>query len=164
MEKELSGKIINILFCGTGGQGVLTASEIVALAAMYDGHHTKKSEVHGMAQRGGSVESHVRIGNKVASPIIEVGRADFLVPLHKGEHDRMAYYLSQDGKDLLPDFETAAKTLENRKFINTYMLGALSKHLNISKESWLKALEIGFKGKLVEENRKVFLSAAQKKQ
>ena len=174
MEKELSGKIINILFCGTGGQGVLTASEIVSLAAMYDGHHTKKSEVHGMAQRGGSVESHVRIGgktagnaanevgNRVASPIIEPGKADFLVPFHKGEHDRMAYYLSEDGKDLLSDFETADKTLENRKFINTYMLGVLSKHLTISKESWLKALETGFKGKLVEENRKVFLEAARK--
>ena len=70
---------INILFCGTGGQGILTAAEVVALAAMYDGYHVKKSEVHGMAQRGGSVESHVRIGKKVFSPIIECGKADYLL-------------------------------------------------------------------------------------
>jgi indolepyruvate ferredoxin oxidoreductase beta subunit len=160
---------INILFCGTGGQGVLTAAEIVCLAAVYDGYHTKKSEVHGMAQRGGSVESHVRIGAKygdkdrgrVASPIIEEGHADFLVSFHKGEHNRMAYYLSKNGKDLFSDFETADKILENKKFINTYMLGSLSKHLNIKQASWLKALEIGFKGRFIDENRKVFLQAAK---
>ncbi|MDR2192836.1 MAG: indolepyruvate oxidoreductase subunit beta [Endomicrobium sp.] len=157
----MENKTINILFCGTGGQGVLTAAEIVCLAAVYDGYHTKKSEVHGMAQRGGSVESHVRIGDKVASPIIEEGRADFLVSFHKGEHSRMAYYLSKDGKDLFSDFETADKILSNKKFINTYMLGALSKHLNIKQASWLKALEIGFKGKFIDENQKVFLQAAK---
>jgi indolepyruvate ferredoxin oxidoreductase beta subunit len=156
--------VINILFCGTGGLGVLTAAEIVCLAAVYDGYHTKKSEVHGMAQRGGSVESHVRIGGKlgdeVASPIIEEGTADFLVSFHKGEHDRLSYYLSKDGKDLFSDFETAEKILENKKFINTYMLGALSKHLNIKQSSWLKALEIGFKGKFIDENNRVFLTAS----
>ena len=161
----MENKTINILFCGTGGQGVLTAAEIVCLAAVYDGYHTKKSEVHGMAKRGGSVESHVRIGgkvsDKVASPIIEEGTADFLVSFHKGERDRLSYYLSKNGKDLFSDFENAEKILENKKFINTYMLGALSKHLNIRQSSWLKALETGFKGKFIDENNKVFLQAAK---
>jgi len=154
-------KTINILFCGTGGQGVLTAAEIVCLAAIYDGLNTKKSEVHGMAQRGGSVESHVRIGGNIASPIIEAGKVDFLVSFHAGEHNRMLYYLSKDGTDLFNDFEAVEKTIKDRRFINTYMLGRLSKHLNLSQESWLKALETGFKGKLVEENRKIFLEAAK---
>jgi indolepyruvate ferredoxin oxidoreductase beta subunit len=156
----MNDKVINILFCGTGGQGILTAAEIVSLAAVYDGFHTKKSEVHGMAQRGGSVESHVRFGKTVYSPLIEEGGADFLVSFHKGEHDRMKYYLSKGGADLFADFEEAEKNIQNKKFINTYMLGVLSKYLDISKESWLKALEAGFKGKFVEENRKIFLQAA----
>ncbi|MCL2390442.1 MAG: indolepyruvate oxidoreductase subunit beta [Endomicrobia bacterium] len=158
----MENKTTNILFCGTGGQGVLTASEIAALAAMYDGHHTKKSEVHGMAQRGGSVESHVRFGGKIASPLIEAGQADFLVPFYKDEHDRLISYLSKDGKDLIADLEAAHSACENKKFVNTYMLGRLSKYLNLSKESWLKALEVGFKGRFVEENRKVFLEAAER--
>ncbi|MDR1941713.1 MAG: indolepyruvate oxidoreductase subunit beta [Endomicrobium sp.] len=159
---QTNNKTTNILFCGTGGQGVLKAAEIVCLAALYDGHHVKKSEVHGMAQRGGSVESHVRFGAAVSSPIIEEGAADFLVPFYKSERDRLAFYLAKDGVDLLESLNCAETNLENKKFINTYMLGALSKHLNISKESWLKALETGFKGKFVEENRKIFLEASQK--
>lgn len=155
----MENKVINIMFCGTGGQGILTAAEIASLAALYDGYHTKKSEVHGMAQRGGSVESHVRFGKKVDSPLIESAKADFLVPFHKGEHDRMLHYLAKGGKDLLGDLEEAGKRLENKKFINTYMLGALSKYLNISQESWLKALEKGFKGKFIEENKRIFLEA-----
>ena len=98
---------INILFCGTGGQGILTAAEIVGLAAMYDGHHVKKSEVHGMAQRGGSVESHLRFGKEVFSPIIEAGKVDFLLSFDKGEHDRMVSMLKQDGTDLFDDFVTS---------------------------------------------------------
>ena len=60
-------RTINILFCGTGGQGVLKAAEVCGWAAVYAGLHAKKSEVHGMAQRGGSVESHVRFGKEVIS-------------------------------------------------------------------------------------------------
>lgn len=62
--KMLKSTTINILFCGIGGQGVLTASEICGQAAMFEGYHVKKSEVHGMAQRGGSVESHLRLEKK----------------------------------------------------------------------------------------------------
>jgi len=156
----MENKITNIFFCGAGGQGVLTAAEIAALAASYDGYHVKKSEVHGMAQRGGSVESHVRFGKKVFSPLIEHGQADFFVPFLKSEHDRLVSFMAKDGKDLLPDLEQANLNCRNQKFANTYMLGRLSKYLNISKESWLKALEVGFKGRFVEENRAIFLQAA----
>jgi indolepyruvate ferredoxin oxidoreductase beta subunit len=114
-----------------------------------------------MAQRGGSVESHVRFGRKVFSPLIEEGKADFLVPFHKGERDRLAYYLSAGAIDMIEDLFKASQILKDKKFINTYMLGALSKHLKIGKESWLKALEGGFKGKFIEENRAIFEEAAK---
>ncbi len=152
-------KTVNILFCGTGGQGILTASEIVGRAAMFDGFHAKKSEVHGMAQRGGSVESHLRFGKEVFSPIIEKAQADFLVPFHKGEHDRMSDMLKKDGVDLLNEFLQADKDLSDKKYINTYMLGVLSRHLDLTEESWLKAMTEVFKGKNTEKNFEIFRAA-----
>ena len=152
---------INILFCGTGGQGILTAAEIVGLAAMYDGHHVKKSEVHGMAQRGGSVESHLRFGKEVFSPIIEAGKVDFLLSFDKGEHDRMVSMLKQDGTDLFDDFVKGQEKITNPKFLNTYMLGVLSKHLKISDASWEKALKSVIKPQFVEKNLEIFKSATK---
>jgi len=154
---------INILFCGTGGQGILTASEIVGRAAMFDGYHAKKSEVHGMAQRGGSVESHLRLGEEVFSPIIEKGAADFLVPFHKGEHDRMITLLKKDGKDLLTEFLEADKLITDKKYLNTYMLGVLSRYLTLSEESWLKAMTEVFKGKNTDKNFDLFKRARANK-
>ena len=150
---------INILFCGTGGQGVLTAAEIVGLAAMYDGHHVKKSEVHGMAQRGGSVESHLRFGKEVFSPIIEAGKVDFLLSFDKGEHDRMSSMLKSGGTDLFEDFVKGQEKITNPKFLNTYMLGVLSKHLKISEESWQKALKQVIKPQFIEKNLEIFSGA-----
>jgi len=69
----------NILFCGVGGQGNLLASEITAYALLAAGMDVKKSEVHGMAQRGGSVVAQLRFGDKVYSPMIEPGTADVVV-------------------------------------------------------------------------------------
>ena len=152
---------INILFCGTGGQGVLTAAEIVGLAAMYDGHHVKKSEVHGMAQRGGSVESHLRFGKEVFSPIIEAGKADFLLSFDKGEHERMSSMLKPGGTDLFDDFVKGQEKITNPKFLNTYMLGVLSKHLKISDESWQKALKQVIKPQFVDKNLEIFKSAVK---
>ncbi|MCX8043036.1 MAG: indolepyruvate oxidoreductase subunit beta [Desulfobacterota bacterium] len=71
-------KTTNILMAGVGGQGVILASEIVAEAMLRAGYDVKKSEVHGMAQRGGSVTSHLRFGTKVYSPIIPDGEVDIL--------------------------------------------------------------------------------------
>lgn len=72
------GKVTNILMAGVGGQGVILASEMTAEVMIKAGFDVKKSEVHGMAQRGGSVNSHVRFGQKVHSPIIGDGRVDIL--------------------------------------------------------------------------------------
>jgi indolepyruvate ferredoxin oxidoreductase beta subunit len=76
---------LNVLLAGIGGQGVLTASQLLAEAAVRAGHDAKKSEVHGMAQRGGVVTSHVRIGQKVYSPIISSGEADLLIAFEEAE-------------------------------------------------------------------------------
>jgi indolepyruvate ferredoxin oxidoreductase beta subunit len=71
----------NILLCGVGGQGIVTASKVLAEAALLSGCHIKKSEIHGMSQRGGSVESHVRFSPDapVYSPIIPAGEVDVLL-------------------------------------------------------------------------------------
>ena len=69
----------NILFCGVGGQGILLASEVTAYSLLAAGKEVRKSEVHGMAQRGGSVTANLRYGEKVYSPLISPGEADFIV-------------------------------------------------------------------------------------
>jgi len=69
----------NILFCGVGGQGILLASEVTAYSLLAAGMDVRKSEVHGMAQRGGSVTAHLRYGAKVYSPLISPGEADIVV-------------------------------------------------------------------------------------
>lgn len=83
-------KTINIALVGVGGQGTLLASEVISRAAMLSGFDVKKSEVHGMAQRGGSVVSQVRIGEKVYSPLIPDGETDFLVSFEMLESLRYA--------------------------------------------------------------------------
>ena len=83
--EPLATRTLNVLLAGIGGQGVLTASQVLAEAAVRAGHDVKKSEVHGMAQRGGVVTSHVRIGRKVYSPIISSGEVDLLVAFEEAE-------------------------------------------------------------------------------
>jgi indolepyruvate ferredoxin oxidoreductase beta subunit len=95
----------NILICGTGGQGILLASEVLSAAAQIAGMDVKKSEVHGMAQRGGSVTSHVRFGEKVYSPLIEEGAADLILSMEKMEGLRWLHFLSSGGMLLIPDIE-----------------------------------------------------------
>jgi len=150
-------KVYSITFGGIGGQGVLKASEICGWAAMFAGYHVKKSEVHGMSQRGGSVESHVRFGKCVYSPLVPAGGADFLVCFHQEEHPRLLSFLKPDGVDLTGYLEKAEKAVENPRGVNTCLVGVLSAKLPIQEEYWMKAIEAVFKGKGVEENKKVFL-------
>lgn len=92
---------INIALVGVGGQGTLLASEVISRAAMLAGFDVKKSEVHGMAQRGGSVVSQVRIGEKVYSPIIPDHETDFLISFELMEALRYADSLKPDGIALI---------------------------------------------------------------
>jgi indolepyruvate ferredoxin oxidoreductase, beta subunit len=88
----------NILFSGVGGQGILLASEVTAYALLSAGYDAKKSEVHGMAQRGGSVTAQLRYGDKVYSPLIEPGKADILVSFEMMEAVRYLPYLHKESK------------------------------------------------------------------
>jgi indolepyruvate ferredoxin oxidoreductase beta subunit len=85
--------VTNVLLAGVGGQGVLLGSEVLAEVAALAGNDVKKSEVHGMAQRGGSVVSHLRFGAEVFSPLIPRGAADYLVSLERLETLRYLDYL-----------------------------------------------------------------------
>lgn len=87
----------NVLMAGVGGQGTLVASETLALAALAEGLQAKQSEVHGVAQRGGSVVSHVRFGEKVYSPLIPCGKVDILYAQERLEALRYAHYLKEGG-------------------------------------------------------------------
>lgn len=94
-------KTVNIALVGVGGQGILLASEVISRAAMLAGRDVKKSEVHGMAQRGGSVVSQVRIGEKVYSPLIPEGETDILVSFELLESLRYADSVAQNGTALI---------------------------------------------------------------
>ena len=88
----------NILFCGVGGQGILLASEVTAYSLLAVGMEARKSEVHGMAQRGGSVTAQLRYGTKVYSPLISVGEADIVVAFEMMEAARYLPYMHKDTK------------------------------------------------------------------
>ena len=90
--------IKNIMIVGVGGQGTLLTSRILGGLAIEAGYDVKLSEVHGMAQRGGSVVTYVRFGEKVYSPIITEGEADIIISFEKLEAARYAKYLKKDGK------------------------------------------------------------------
>ena len=155
--KKNPDKTTNILFCGIGGQGVLTASEICGWAAIFEGFNVKKSEVHGMAQRGGSVESHLRFGNEVFSPLIPDGKVDFLVAFHKEEGERLKKLLDPKGVSFINALEEAQKRVRDNKYLNIFMLGKLSSFLPLKKENWLKAIEQVFHSKNLAENKTVFM-------
>ena len=88
----------SIMIVGVGGQGSLLASRVLGNLLVNEGYDVKVSEVHGMSQRGGSVVTYVRFGDKVASPIIEDGEADYIISFEKLEAARWARCLKKDGK------------------------------------------------------------------
>jgi indolepyruvate ferredoxin oxidoreductase beta subunit len=103
--------VTNVIICGTGGQGILLASEVLCAAARAAGHDVKKSEVHGMAQRGGSVSSHVRFGEKIYSPLVEKGCAGLILAMEKMEALRWAPYLAPGGRIVACDLKINPMTV-----------------------------------------------------
>ncbi|MBA7560482.1 hypothetical protein ES708_02108 [subsurface metagenome] len=101
----MSESVRNVLLVGVGGQGIIRASDILSAVMMSAGFDVKKSEVHGMAQRGGCVSSHVRFGSKVYSPLARKGDVDVLVSFEKLETLRYLEYLKADGKVIINDEE-----------------------------------------------------------
>ncbi|ABW17620.1 indolepyruvate oxidoreductase subunit beta [Alkaliphilus oremlandii] len=95
----------SILLVGVGGQGTILASKLLTTGLMEAGYDVKMSEIHGMSQRGGSVSSQVRYGDKVESPVIELGGADILVSFEKMEAMRWLEYLKPTGKVIVNNYE-----------------------------------------------------------
>ncbi|HEY3321822.1 MAG TPA: indolepyruvate oxidoreductase subunit beta [Planctomycetota bacterium] len=151
----MTEKVINVVFAGLGGQGVIKASDILADAAFRAGLEVKKSELHGMSQRGGSVSSDVRFGSEVLSPMVPAGEADYLVVLEAAELDANRGRLKATGKALTPELIDLGK-LSNKKSINVALLGALSRLLPIPEEHWRAALESNLPEKIRSVNEEAF--------
>ena len=94
----------SIILVGVGGQGTILASKLLTTGLMNTGYDVKMSEIHGMSQRGGSVSSQVRYGEKVYSPVIEIGGADILVSFEKMEALRWLDYLKPEGKIVVNNY------------------------------------------------------------
>ena len=95
------GKVTNIFLSGVGGQGTILASNILGEVFLKGGYDMKKSEVHGMAQRGGDVTTHFRFGKKVYSPLIAYGEADYLISFELLEALRYINWVKRDGKVII---------------------------------------------------------------
>ncbi len=111
-------KTFSLMFAGVGGQGSLLIAELTSLAAVSAGYDTKQTEVHGVSQRGGSVETHVRFGEKVHSPIVTPGEANAVIGLEKLEALRFAHYVNaKDGVILINDYELIPGSIANAEKI-----------------------------------------------
>ncbi len=98
--------VYSLMFAGVGGQGSLLIAELTSIAAAHAGYDVKQTEVHGVSQRGGSVETHVRFGSKVYSPVVTPGEADAVIGLEKLEALRFAHFADPDrGRILINDHE-----------------------------------------------------------
>ena len=180
----------NIMIVGVGGQGTLLTSRILGGITQEAGYDVKLSEVHGMAQRGGSVVTFVRYGKKVAEPIVEEGQADILIAFEMLEAKRYAHFLKEEGamvvnlwridpitvvtgdaeypENIVEELEKEHKvykidamkealTLGNSKVFNIIVLGMAARHMEFSKETWLRVIENTVPPKTVEINKKAFL-------
>ena len=177
---------MNILIAGVGGQGTLLASRVLGKYAQIKGYDVKLSEVHGMAQRGGSVITFVRMGDKVNSPIIDFGGADVLLAFEKLEALRYAHYLKPDGRtvystqEIMPmpvvtgaaeyptDIESKLRNgasidamkfalqAGNAKAANSVMLGFLAKVMGFDYPAMKQALLESVPQKLAAMNEKAF--------
>lgn len=148
-------KVTNIILAGLGGQGVVSASDILADAVFREGYDIKKSELHGMSQRGGTVSSDVRFGRQVWSPMIPDGEADFLVLLDE-EHAASHTPRLKKGGCLIKPGDVDEKQLANRRSLNVALLGLLSSHLSISEETWQAALRARLPEHLYADNLNAF--------
>jgi indolepyruvate ferredoxin oxidoreductase beta subunit len=150
-----SSRPTNVVIAGLGGQGVLKASDILADVAFSAGLDVKKSELHGMSQRGGSVSSDVRFGERVFSPMVPEGEADFLVVIEADQVPVNVWALGHGGV-LIEASMIVESSLPIKKSINVALLGVLSRHLRFSAEAWTVAIARNLPEKLHEANLRAF--------
>ena len=156
--------LCNIVVAGLGGQGVLTATDILADVVLRAGFDVKKSEIKGMSQRGGSVTCDVRFGSEIHSPMVPVGEADYLLVLEPTQLEPSRHMLRSGGVTIEPSAIEADK-LPQQKMLNVALLGALSAHLSMPEQAWLDSVSSAFAPKFFEANRQAFLlgRASQKR-
>lgn len=120
----------NILVCGVGGQGTVLASKLIASAFMADGEQVHSAETIGMAQRGGSVTSHIRVGDAAFSPLIPDGRGDLILAFEPAEAVRNLNYLKPDGIVIVNSHpvKPVSESLNDTGYDGTQMLAFLKKH------------------------------------
>ena len=163
----------NILICGVGGQGTVLASKIIAASAMIEGSAVHSAETIGMAQRGGSVTSHVRIG-EAYSPLIPYGTADMILAFEPAEAVRNLIYLKKGGYDgtamleylkskcgcVVIDAKKICEPFGSSRYFNIAILGVAvgTGRLGISKETILKEIEKRVPSKFVETNKAAFFA------
>jgi indolepyruvate ferredoxin oxidoreductase beta subunit len=147
--------VTNVIIAGLGGQGVLKASDILSDAVFRAGRDVKKSEIHGMAQRGGSVSSDVRFGGEVFSPMVPAGEADYLVVLDATQAEPNRHMLREGGVMITPS-AVDANALANRKSLNVALLGVLSAYLDIPEFAWTESLHANLNPKIHAVNDEAF--------
>jgi len=143
--------VTNIVIAGLGGEGVLKASDIVAEVAFEAGLDVKKSEIHGMSQRGGSVTSDVRFGEKVYSPMVPSGEADYLLVLSPDQVDPNRWRMREGGRLITPG-GVAVSSLRDKRSLNVALIGCLSVWLPFPEEAWLEAVRRNLAEKLHAAN------------
>ena len=147
--------VVNVVVAGLGGQGVLKASSILADTAFRAGLDVKKSEIHGMSQRGGSVSSDVRFGERVFSPMVPAGEADYLVVLAPSQVEVARPVLKAGGILIHPGLVDETR-LANKRSLNVALLGVLARHLNLAENLWHAAIRAALPEKLHAANLQAF--------
>ncbi len=165
----------NIMIVGVGGQGTLLTSRILGSIMLTAGYDVKLSEVHGMAQRGGSVVTFVRYGEKVAEPIVEEGQADVLIAFERLEAMRYVQYLKEDGVlivndqriDPMPVVTGAAQYPENiienlSKKYKVYSIDAQSEALKMGNPKVFNIIVLGMAAKHMNFKKEEWLDVIEK--
>lgn len=166
---------MNIMIVGVGGQGTLLTSRIIGKTALAAGYDVKISEVHGMAQRGGSVVTYVRYGEKVNVPTVEEGCVDVLLAFEKLEALRYAHYLKKDGILIVNNREIepmtvvigAAEYPENileklQKDHTIYAINGEKIALGLGNAKVLNSVVLGLAAKYMEFSKEAWLNELQK--
>ncbi len=160
----------NIMIVGVGGQGTLLTSRIIGKTAMEAGNQVKISEVHGMAQRGGSVVTFVRFGDKVFEPVVEEGEADLIISFERLEAQRYAHFLKKDGVLVVNDWRIDPMTvvigakeypeniIENLKATyNTYSINGMEIAKELGNSKVLNSVILGFAAKHIGFDKDLWL-------
>ena len=145
----------SVILVGVGGQGAILVAKILTNGLIEAGYDVKMSEVHGMSQRGGSVQSDVRFGTEVHSPMIPGGACDFLIVMEESQIEVVRGDLRDGGTLIVPADIDVAK-LPSAKALNVAMLSRLSRAFEFSEESWQASLRANFPEKLHAANAVAF--------